>query len=230
MVKQIRSVTDYYILPCAYNRQWKDMELVNTGEPAPLFCLPDSGKSEICLESFRGRWVVLYFYPKDNTPGCTLEARMFSEEIDDFRAMNTVIIGISPDSCESHDKFGKKNWLELFLLSDENHEVLKKYWVWQPRKLYGREFLGVVRTTYLINPDGVIAEVWPKVKVKSHAEAVKEKVRDLTGEWWRDLLPGALFFSSHVNAVFKTYNLSENKPDFAGNGRFIYSRNKHPIR
>ena len=130
------------------------MDLISEGESAPAFCLPDSGHSEICLELFRGKWVVLYFYPRDNTPGCTLEAQTFSAEMDDFRAMNAVVIGISPDSCESHEKFMKKHSLDLILLSDENHEVLKRYGVWQPKKLYGREFLGVVRTTFLINPDG----------------------------------------------------------------------------
>lgn len=155
------------------------MELINKGEPAPSFCLPDSGRSEICIESFRGRWVVLYFYPKDNTPGCTLEARTFSEEIGDFRDLGAVVVGISPDSCESHEKFMKKHSLDLILLSDEEHEVLNMYGVWQPKKLYGKEFLGVVRTTYLIDPEGKIAEVWPKVKVKGHIDAVREKLREL---------------------------------------------------
>jgi len=158
------------------------MELLNPGSQAPPFCLPDSGKSEICLESFRGKWVVLYFYPKDNTPGCTLEARSFTGEIDAFRKMNAVVVGISPDSCESHGKFMEKHSLDLILLSDETREVLNKYGVWQPKKLYGREFFGVVRTTYLINPKGIIAEVWPKVKVKAHVEAVRKRLEDLADE------------------------------------------------
>lgn len=113
--------------------------------------------------------------------GCTLEAQTFTEEMGEFRAMNAVVIGISPDSCESHDRFIKKHSLDLILLSDENHEVLKKYGVWQPKKLYGREFLGVVRTTYLIDTNGIVAEVWPKVRVKGHAAEVKERVGELFG-------------------------------------------------
>ncbi|WP_048153011.1 peroxiredoxin [Methanolacinia paynteri] len=157
------------------------MDLIAVGETAPPFCLPDSWHSEVCIEAFKGRWVVLYFYPKDNTTGCTLEAQTFSAGMNDFRGMNTIVIGISPDSCESHEKFVKKHSLDLILLSDETHVVLEKYGVWQKKKLYGREYFGVERTTYLINPEGVIVEVWPKVKVKGHAEEVKAKVVSLTG-------------------------------------------------
>ncbi|WP_421908162.1 peroxiredoxin [Methanolacinia petrolearia] len=157
------------------------MELIAVGETAPPFCLTDSWHSEVCIEAFRGRWVILYFYPKDNTTGCTLEAQTFSAEMSDFRGMNTIVIGISPDSCESHEKFVKKHSLDLILLSDETHVVLEKYGVWQKKKLYGREYFGVDRTTYLINPEGAIVEVWPKVKVKGHAEEVKVKVVSLAG-------------------------------------------------
>lgn len=157
------------------------MELLAVGDTAPPFCLPDSWQSEVCIEAFKGRCVILYFYPKDNTPGCTLEAQTFSASMEDFRKMNTIVIGISPDSCESHEKFVKKHSLDLILLSDENHVVLEKYGVWQVKKHFGREFTGVVRTTYLIDPEGVIAEVWSEVKVKGHAEEVKEKVVTLAG-------------------------------------------------
>lgn len=158
------------------------MGLISNGEPAPQFCLPDSGHSEICLTALKGKWVVLYFYPKDNTSGCTLEARSFSDNIDLFKSANAVVIGISPDSCESHGKFIEKNSLDLVLLSDESHEILEKYGVWQKKKMYGREFMGVVRTTYIISPDGKVAEVFPKVKVKGHSDAVMDRLKALSGD------------------------------------------------
>ncbi len=143
------------------------------------FCLPDENGKDICLKDFRGKWVVLYFYPKDNTSGCAMEAKNFSEHIEEFEEMNAVVIGVSPDSRKSHKKFREKHGLKVILLSDENKEVLKKYGVWQLKKMYGREYYGVVRSTFLISPDGNIVHEWRKVKVKGHAEDVLKKLREI---------------------------------------------------
>lgn len=142
------------------------------GDNAPLFVLPDSYGSDTGLADFKGKWVVLYFYPKDNTSGCTTEALDFTALRDKFKKINCEIIGISPDSCKSHEGFMVKHSLGITLLSDTDKEVLKEYGVWQLKKMYGREYYGVERTTCLIDPEGTIAEVWYKVKVKGHADEV----------------------------------------------------------
>ncbi|WP_457679071.1 thioredoxin-dependent thiol peroxidase [Thermovibrio sp.] len=152
---------------------------VEVGKEAPLFCLPDEEGKEVCLKDFRGKWVVLYFYPKDNTPGCTKEALGFSELLPKFEKLNATVIGISPDSVESHRKFKEKKRLKVKLLSDENKEVVNAYGVWQKKKNFGREYFGVVRTTYLIDPEGKVAYLWKRVKVKGHPEAVLEKLKEL---------------------------------------------------
>jgi peroxiredoxin Q/BCP len=113
------------------------------GSKAPDFCLPDADNEKICLKDFRGRWVVLYFYPKDNTSGCTREAVDFTSNISDFKKMNATVIGINPDSSISHTNFINKHNLKIILLSDTKHKVLKKYGVWQKKKMYGREYFGV---------------------------------------------------------------------------------------
>ena len=143
------------------------------------FCLPDENGKKICLKDFEGKWIILYFYPKDSTSGCTKEAIDFSEHIDDFKKMNAVVIGISPDSQQSHKKFIEKYNLKIILLSDEEHKVLQKYGVWQLKKMYGREYYGVVRSTFLINPDGKIVHEWRKVKVKGHVEEVLQKLKEV---------------------------------------------------
>ena len=155
------------------------MVILEAGTPAPDFCLPDKNNTEICLNTFAGKWVVLYFYPKDNTPGCTTEAKGFNEELDAFSGMNAEIIGISGDSCKSHAKFAGTHGLKIILLSDEFHTVIEKYGAWRPKKILGREILGIVRTTYIIGPDGIIHEVWPHVKVTGHADAVKKRLEEL---------------------------------------------------
>ena len=151
------------------------------GDAAPEFCLPNSEAREVCLKDFRGKWVVLYFYPKDNTSGCTKEALEFTELRSKFEGMHAAIIGISPDSVESHRKFREKHALTITLLSDPDHKVLEAYGVWQLKRMYGREYHGVVRSTFLIDTDGKIAEVWTKVKVKGHAEAVQCALGDAQG-------------------------------------------------
>ncbi|KAA0006504.1 MAG: peroxiredoxin, partial [Thermoplasmata archaeon] len=131
-----------------------------------------------CLKDFRGKWVVLYFYPKDNTTGCTKEAKDFSQYIEEFEKLNAVVIGISPDSIESHKKFKEKHGLKVILLSDESKETLQKYGVWQLKKMYGRSYYGVVRSTFLIDPDGNIVYEWKRVKVKGHVEDVLKKLKE----------------------------------------------------
>ncbi len=152
---------------------------VEVGKEAPEFCLPDENGEKVCLKDLRGKWVVLYFYPKDNTPGCTKEAEDFTELLLEFEKLGTVVLGVSPDSVESHRKFKEKKNLKVKLLSDENKEVLNAYGVWQKKKMYGREYYGVVRTTYLIDPEGKVAHVWKRVKVKGHAETVLNKIKEL---------------------------------------------------
>jgi thioredoxin-dependent peroxiredoxin len=155
--------------------------LLEIGEKAPGFCLEDPDRGEICLKDLKGKWVALYFYPKDNTKGCTMEALEFTAAEDEFKAKNAVIIGISPDSLKSHTNFRQKNELSINLLSDTEKEVLETYGVWQKKKMYGREYMGVVRSTYLIDPEGKIAYVWPKVKVAGHADSVMEKLSEFQG-------------------------------------------------
>lgn len=157
------------------------MTELKIGDKAPEFCLPDAEKGQVCLKDHRGKWVVLYFYPKDNTKGCTMEALEFTAAEDDFNARGAVVIGVSPDSPESHTKFIKKHDLGITLLSDTEKEILTGYGVWQKKKMYGREYMGVVRSTFLIDPEGKIAYIWPKVKVVGHADAVMEKLVKLQG-------------------------------------------------
>ena len=125
------------------------------------------------MKDLKDKWIVLYFYPKDNTSGCTLEAKDFTCALEEFEKLNAIVIGVSPDSIESHQKFIAKQSLNLTLLSDPDHDVLEKYGVWQLKKMYGREYYGVVRSTFLIDPEGKIEHIWPKVKVKGHVDDVK---------------------------------------------------------
>jgi peroxiredoxin Q/BCP len=153
--------------------------MIKINELAVDFCLKNQNNENVCLKDFMGKWVVLYFYPKDNTPGCSLEAKSFSDYINEFKQLNARIIGVSPDSIDSHKKFESKHNLTFNLLSDPNHDVLKSYDVWKPKKLYGREFMGVIRSTFLINPKGRIVYIWPKVKVMDHAQNVMNKLKEL---------------------------------------------------
>src|SRR5512133_1331383 len=139
---------------------------------APDFKLFNTDNKEISLKHHLGKWVVLYFYPKDNTSGCTREAVDFSKLNSDFSKENAIILGISPDSLKSHANFINKHSLTIELLSDPDNAVAEMYGVWQKKKLYGKEYMGIVRSTYLINPDGIIQEIWNKVSVDQHAETV----------------------------------------------------------
>jgi len=151
------------------------------GAEAPGFCLPDQDGEEVCLDSLRGRWVILYFYPKDNTKGCTLEAIDFTMNRERIEGMGATVLGVSPDSVESHQGFCDKQGLNITLLSDPGHGVLEAYGVWRLKKMFGREFLGVVRSTFIVDPEGRIAHAWKRVKVADHVDAVIEKLAELKG-------------------------------------------------
>jgi peroxiredoxin Q/BCP len=155
------------------------MSELTEGSPAPDFTLPGDGASEISLSAYRGQPVVLYFYPKDNTSGCTKEAVAFNELSAAFGEAGVAIIGVSPDPVASHDKFKAKHGLSFPLASDEATEVANAYGVWVQKSMYGKTYMGVERATFLIDRDGNIAKIWRKVKVPGHAEKVLEAARDL---------------------------------------------------
>jgi peroxiredoxin Q/BCP len=142
------------------------------GSKAPEFCLKDQDEKETCLSSFAGKFLILYFYPKDNTSGCTLEAMDFTAQLPKFEAADAPVLGISPDSPKSHRGFIEKHQLKLTLLSDEKHEALEDYGVWKKKVLYGKEHLGVERSTFIIGPRGKVMAVWRKVKVPGHVDEV----------------------------------------------------------
>jgi len=150
-----------------------------TGKKAPSFTLPDSYGEKISLKELMGKWVILYFYPRDNTSGCTTEALDFTAKQSDFENEGAVIVGISPDSCSSHQGFMVKHSLGITLLSDSEKKVSEKYGVWQKKSMYGKEYYGIVRTTFLIDPYGKIVHSWDRVKVKGHADDVYTKLRVL---------------------------------------------------
>ena len=161
--------------------------MVDVGDKAPDFTLPDQDGNEVSMKSFSDKWVVLYFYPKDNTSGCTKEAIDFTALKKDFEALGAVILGVSPDSPERHRGFIEKHGLGITLLSDEGKNVMKAYGAWGIKKNYGKETEGVIRSTFLISPDGEVKEVWRKVKVRvkrksgevKHAEIVLERLKTL---------------------------------------------------
>lgn len=142
------------------------------GQAAPNFTLATDGGGSVSLGALAGKKVVLYFYPKDDTSGCTLEAKAFNDMQKQFAAAGAVIIGVSPDSVASHDKFKKKYGLGFALASDETRAMLESYGVWVEKSMYGRKYMGVERTTFLIDAKGKIARVWSKVKVPGHADEV----------------------------------------------------------
>ncbi|TKJ38006.1 thioredoxin-dependent thiol peroxidase [candidate division TA06 bacterium B3_TA06] len=153
--------------------------MIKPGDKAPDFTLKDSEGNPIKLSDMKGSWVVLYFYPKDATPGCTTEALQFTQHIADFKNANAQVLGVSADSCESHQRFMVKFDLKVKLLSDPQHKVLERYSAWGEKKLYGKIFMGINRSTVLIDPEGKIAHHWPNVKADGHAEEVKAKLTEL---------------------------------------------------
>jgi peroxiredoxin len=152
---------------------------VETGQPAPDFSMPTDGGGQITLADLRGKTVVLYFYPKDDTSGCTKEAIAFKEALADFEAAGAVIVGVSKDPVTKHDTFKAKHGLPFTLASDADGDVCERYGVWKEKSMYGKTYMGIERTTVLIDGAGVVRQVWPKVKVAGHAEAVLEAVRAL---------------------------------------------------
>lgn len=157
----------------------KSVEL-KVGQKAPDFTLPSDTGEKVSLKDFRGKKVVLYFYPKDDTPGCTKEACSFRDNINQILERGAVVIGVSADSVESHKRFKEKYNLNFPLLSDEKHKVLEKYGVWKERNLYGKKFMGTERTTFIIDENGKIAHIFRKVKVDGHTEEVLKKLDELS--------------------------------------------------
>ncbi|MBW4646003.1 MAG: thioredoxin-dependent thiol peroxidase [Goleter apudmare HA4340-LM2] len=152
------------------------------GQPAPDFSTPDQNENPLSLNDFTGQWIVLYFYPKDDTPGCTTEAKDFTELDQQFSYLGAKILGVSPDSSKSHCKFISKHDLSITLLSDPEHLLTEAYGAWRLKKFMGKEYMGVVRSTFLIAPDQIIAYAWPNVKAKGHAQQVLTKLQELTAK------------------------------------------------
>lgn len=150
--------------------------ILQIGQSAPDFTARDQNGNIVSLKDFTNSWLILYFYPKDNTPGCTKEAKDFTTHQPEFRELGAKIVGISPDSAKSHGKFIDKHELTMQLLSDQEHQIIEAYGAWRLKKFMGKEYMGVVRSTFLISPDGKIAQIWDKVRVKGHVEKV---LRDL---------------------------------------------------
>jgi peroxiredoxin len=154
-------------------------ETVTEGAPAPAFDLPRDGGGRASLADFAGKTVVLYFYPKDDTSGCTKEAVGFTEKAAEFEAAGAVVIGVSKDSVAAHDKFKAKHGLGVILLSDAEGDVCERYGVWAEKSMYGKKYMGIERSTFLIDGAGVVRKAWPKVKVPGHVDAVLEAVKAL---------------------------------------------------
>jgi peroxiredoxin Q/BCP len=153
--------------------------MLQQGSVAPDFVLPDQNNQEHRLSEYRGKWVVLYFYPKDNTPGCTKEACGFRDEHAVLDSLNAVVLGISKDSVQSHEKFIRKFNLPFSLLSDVAGQVIEIYGAWKQKSMYGKTFMGINRSTYLIDPEGKIAKIYPKVKVEKHIVEIIDDLKNL---------------------------------------------------
>lgn len=165
--------------------------MLEVGSIAPDFCAPNQDDVEICLRDITGNWIVLYFYPRDNTPGCTTQACDFTASMPEFDDLDATILGVSPDTPAKHRNFIEKQNLSITLLADTEKKMCEDYGVWQLKKFMGRESMGVVRTTFIINPEGEIAAIWDKVSVRKkkkskgetteilHVDEVKEKLKEL---------------------------------------------------
>lgn len=153
--------------------------IVEVGTPAPDFTLPADGDREISLDKLRGKPVVLYLYPRDDTSGCTREALDFSERLAEFEAEGAVVLGLSKDNVASHDRFIAKHGLKVTLLSDTSGEIAEAYGSWVEKSMYGRKYMGIDRSTFLIDGDGVLRHIWRKVKVPGHVEEVLSALREL---------------------------------------------------
>ena len=153
--------------------------MIKENTKAPVFNLPSTNNNNYSLKDSLGNYVIIYFYPKDDTPGCTIETNDFNKLLPKFKKLNCEILGISKDNLKSHDKFRDKYKIKFDLLADEEIKVLKKYKVWAKKKFMGREFMGIVRTTFLIDKKGKIIKIWNNVKVKDHAKEVLETLQNI---------------------------------------------------
>jgi thioredoxin-dependent peroxiredoxin len=154
---------------------------LEVGRDAPDFMLPDQNGDDMTLKDYSGKWLVLYFYPKDDTPGCTIEAIDFSTAKDEFAQHDALVVGVSPDAAEKHCTFITKHNLTIQLLCDTDHVVMEQYGAWGQKSFMGKKYIGVIRSTVLIDPNGKVAWHWPKVKAKGHMEEVKAKLIELQG-------------------------------------------------
>ena len=155
--------------------------MIEVGKPAPAFALQNQDGESVNLDGLKGRWVVLYFYPKDDTPGCTTQACEFTAGVAEFEKLDAVILGCSPDDAVSHRKFIAKHDLQVQLLSDPTHATMEAYGAWGEKVLYGRKSVGVIRSTALIDPDGNVAYHWKKVRAAGHADHVAARLAALRG-------------------------------------------------
>ena len=155
--------------------------MIAVGKKAPAFKLPDQDDDIVSLADYRGQWVVLYFYPRDDTPGCTKEACEFTAGLRGFRKLDAVVLGCSPDTAARHKAFIKKYKLKVRLLSDRAHGVMERYGAWGEKVLYGKTSVGVKRSTVVIDPSGKVAHHWRAVKAAGHADRVREKIAELAG-------------------------------------------------
>lgn len=153
--------------------------MLTTGDKAPLdLKLANETGEMFTLSDYLGKWVLVYFYPRDNTPGCTLEAEGFRDHLDEFKRCNTVVLGVSKDSCSSHQKFIEKKQLTFTLVADEEHALMEAFGTWGERKFMGRTYMGTSRSTFLIDPKGVVAHVWEQVKPAAHPEEVLAVIKE----------------------------------------------------
>jgi peroxiredoxin Q/BCP len=150
--------------------------MIAEGQPAPDFTLQDQDGTPVSLSGLKGKPIVLYFYPKDDTPGCTTEACAFRDARADYEAAGAMVLGVSPDDVKSHKKFATKFSLPFTLLADADHAVCELYGVWKEKNMYGRKYMGVERTTFVIDSRGTISKIFPKVKVSGHSDAVLEAI------------------------------------------------------
>ncbi|MGJ3258074.1 MAG: thioredoxin-dependent thiol peroxidase [Rhodospirillales bacterium] len=153
--------------------------MLESGDKVPNFNLPVNGGGKLALKDLKGKTTVMYFYPKDMTPGCTTEAQDFRDRIKDFEKAGAVVVGVSKDSVKRHDNFVEKQNLPFQLISDENGTLCEDFGVWVEKNMYGRKYMGIQRATFVIDAKGVIRQAWPKVKVKGHADEVLEAVKSL---------------------------------------------------
>lgn len=155
------------------------MPTIQTGDKAPDFSLPTDGGGDAALKDYAGRWLVVYFYPKDDTPGCTAESCSFRDHLPAFGKLGVDVVGVSKDSVKKHDKFKAKYDLNFPLLSDEQGDMCERYGVWVEKSMYGKKYMGIERSTFLIDPAGKIAAIWRKVKVEGHVEEVLGALKNM---------------------------------------------------